>query len=90
MGLSDETEDNVEEKFEELCLDLNMDKKTKEESWESYEKIKKNYSLEASFPSNRPSLLFILIVFIVLFSCQTLSIGIIKGINRLVNFWTVY
>ncbi|XP_052816423.1 retinoblastoma-like protein 1 isoform X2 [Mya arenaria] len=46
MGLSEESDENVEEKFEELCLDLNMDKRTKEESWKNYQKIKKNYLLE--------------------------------------------
>ncbi|XP_052230201.1 retinoblastoma-like protein 1 isoform X2 [Dreissena polymorpha] len=46
MGLSEEADENVEEKFEELCLDLNMDKKSKDEAWKNYQKIKKNYSLD--------------------------------------------
>ena len=46
MGLSDEGDENVLARFEELCLDLNMDKKAKEEAWKSYEKIRTNYSLE--------------------------------------------
>lgn len=47
MGLSsEESDDRVEERYEELCLDLNMDKKAKDEAWKNYEKIKKNYSLE--------------------------------------------
>ena len=46
MGLSDEGDDNVHARFEELCLDLNMDKKAKDEAWKSYEKIRTNYTLE--------------------------------------------
>ena len=46
MGLSDEGDENVLARFEELCLDLNMDKKAKDEAWKSYEKIRTNYTLE--------------------------------------------
>lgn len=46
MVLSEDGEDKLEEKYDEICLDLNMDKKTKEEAWKNYEKIKKNYTLE--------------------------------------------
>ncbi|XP_060567628.1 retinoblastoma-like protein 1 isoform X1 [Ruditapes philippinarum] len=46
MVLSEDGEDKLEEKYDELCLDLNMDRKTKEEAWKNYEKIKKNYTLE--------------------------------------------
>ena len=49
MGLSDEGEENVEARFDELCLDLNMDKKAKEEAWKSYEKIRTNYTLEVGY-----------------------------------------
>lgn len=48
MVLSDDGEDKLCEKYDELCLDLNMDKKTKEEAWKNYEKIKKNYTLEVT------------------------------------------
>lgn len=48
MVLSDDGEDKLGEKYDELCLDLNMDKKTKEEAWKNYEKIKKNYTLEVT------------------------------------------
>lgn len=46
MGLSDEGDENILARFEELCLDLNMDKKAKDEAWKSYEKIRTNYTLE--------------------------------------------
>lgn len=48
MGLSDEGEDAVEQRFDDLCLALNMDRHAKEEAWESYQKQRTNYSLEAS------------------------------------------
>ncbi|XP_013394844.1 retinoblastoma-like protein 1 [Lingula anatina] len=46
MGLSEEGEDNVEKRFEDLCLELNMDQSAKEEAWEHYERINTNYTLE--------------------------------------------
>lgn len=46
MGLSEDGEDAVERRFEELCLDLNMDKHAREESWTNYQMIRENYSLE--------------------------------------------
>ena len=49
MGLSEDGEDAVESQFDELCLDLNMDKKAKDEAFENYQKIIENYSLEACF-----------------------------------------
>lgn len=49
MGLSEDGEDAVERRFEELCLDLNMDKHAREESWTNYQMIRENYSLEVSF-----------------------------------------
>ena len=58
MGLSDEGEENVEARFEELCLDLNMDKKAKEEAWKSYEKIRTNYTLEVSNQNSHISTVF--------------------------------
>ncbi|XP_048757821.2 retinoblastoma-like protein 1 isoform X3 [Ostrea edulis] len=46
MEPTEDTDDAVERKYSELCLDLNMDKRTKEESWESYQKIQTKYTLE--------------------------------------------
>ncbi|KAK3086310.1 hypothetical protein FSP39_016711 [Pinctada imbricata] len=46
MGLSEDGEDAVEQRYEELCLDLNMDRTAKEEAWQGYKRIKMNYSLE--------------------------------------------
>ena len=50
MGL-DEGEESVESRFEELCLDLNLDRTTKEESWQNYKRIKTNFSLEVKILS---------------------------------------
>ncbi|KAL4235049.1 Retinoblastoma-like protein 1 [Mactra antiquata] len=46
MGLTEDGDDLLDDRYDELCLDLNMDKKTKEEAWRNYERIKKNYTLE--------------------------------------------
>lgn len=49
MGLSEYGDENIEERFNELCLDLNMDKATSEEAWLSYEKIARNFTLEVRY-----------------------------------------
>ncbi|XP_041375450.1 retinoblastoma-like protein 1 isoform X2 [Gigantopelta aegis] len=46
MGLSDEGEESVLQRYEELCLDLNMDKNAKEDAWQSYQRIRTNFTLE--------------------------------------------
>ena len=46
MGLSDEGDESVHQKFEDICLDLNMDTTTKHNAWINYNKILTNYSLE--------------------------------------------
>lgn len=46
MEPTEENDDAVERKYNEICLDLNMDKGTKEEAWESYQKIQTKYTLE--------------------------------------------
>ena len=46
MGLSEDGDDNAEQRFDELCLDLNMDSTAKEDSWQSYQRISANYTLE--------------------------------------------
>ena len=43
MGLSD---DSDEQRFEELCLDLNMDKNAKDEAAQTFERMRRNYTLE--------------------------------------------
>lgn len=43
MGLSD---DSDEQRFEELCLDLNMDKNAKDEAAQAFERMRRNYTLE--------------------------------------------
>lgn len=48
MGLTEDNEDNIEQRYEELCLELNMDANAKEEAWQAYERINTNYTLEVS------------------------------------------
>ncbi|KAI0238443.1 Retinoblastoma-like protein 1 [Lamellibrachia satsuma] len=45
MGLSD---DSDEQRFEELCLDLNMDKNAKDEAAQAFERMRRNYTLEGN------------------------------------------
>lgn len=48
MGLSEDGEEIILQRFEEICQDLNMDASTKEEAWQNYQKIQMNYTLEVS------------------------------------------
>ena len=52
MGLSDDGDDNPESRYEDLCMDLNLDKTSKEEAWQSFETIRTNYTLEVGFGSH--------------------------------------
>lgn len=49
MGLSEEGEDLVNARFQEVCADLNMDRNTAEEAWQSFKQISTNYTLEVLF-----------------------------------------
>lgn len=49
MGLSGESDEEVFKKHQELCNDLNMDKDSANEAWQSYANIRQNYTLEVSF-----------------------------------------
>lgn len=44
--IKSEEEMKVEEGFQSLCRELNMDTNTTNKAWESYEAIKQNYTLE--------------------------------------------
>ncbi|KAK7498153.1 hypothetical protein BaRGS_00010741 [Batillaria attramentaria] len=46
MGLSEEGEESVLQRFEDLCLDLNMDTNAKEEALQNYHRIQRNFTLE--------------------------------------------
>ena len=46
MGPTDDGDDNTEQRYEELCLDLNMDKNSKDDAWISFERTSRNYTLE--------------------------------------------
>ena len=43
---SDDEDANSSERFGNLCRDLNMDERTSQEAWSSYQKISTNYTLE--------------------------------------------
>lgn len=46
MGLSENSDDHIFKRHNELCNTLNMDAATNAQAWVSYESIKKNYTLE--------------------------------------------
>ena len=46
MEQDSDAEDTLEQDFENLCLDLNMDVKSKETAWSNVLKIQENYTLE--------------------------------------------
>lgn len=49
MGLSEDGDENgqdIYERFDDLCLDLNLDTSSKDEAWEAFERIRTNYTLE--------------------------------------------
>ncbi|ELT96854.1 hypothetical protein CAPTEDRAFT_120947 [Capitella teleta] len=48
MGQSDDGDSITEKRYEDLCLDLNMDKNAKDDAWISFERITHSYTLEAS------------------------------------------
>ena len=37
---------SIKERFDQVCRELNMDETTANHAWETYERIKGNYSLE--------------------------------------------
>ncbi|XP_042908450.1 retinoblastoma-like protein 1 [Parasteatoda tepidariorum] len=43
---SNTDEQEAKERFQELCADLNMDEKTSNEAWQSYQRINNTYTLE--------------------------------------------
>lgn len=49
MGLCGESDEEVFKKHQELCNDLNMDKDSANEAWQSYANIRQNYTLEVGF-----------------------------------------
>lgn len=46
MGLSAEVEEDIFKKHQDLCVELNLDKESAHESWNSYLNIRQNYTLE--------------------------------------------
>ena len=48
MANIDSEDDEMEQRFRDLCLAVNMDKPTMELAWKSYETAKNNYSLDVS------------------------------------------
>lgn len=52
MSVKDEGEDFVLQKHKEFCLALNMDAISGDRAWESYNEIRKIYTLEVSVDMN--------------------------------------
>ena len=46
MDNSTDNDDQLEQAYDNLCLDLNMDTTAKESAFENFMKIKENYTLE--------------------------------------------
>lgn len=49
MGQSDDIEDSMYGRHQDLCQKLNMDATAASEAWKSYETIRQNYTLEVIF-----------------------------------------
>lgn len=49
MALNDDNEEKIEKEHKELCLELNMDTSAATASWDSYNSIRENCSLEVGF-----------------------------------------
>lgn len=48
MSTTAPSEQEVNERFQELCADLNMDGNATDEAWQSYLRISTTYTLEVS------------------------------------------
>lgn len=46
MSTTTSSEQDVYERFQELCADLNMDGNSTDEAWQSYLRISNTYTLE--------------------------------------------
>lgn len=51
MGQSDDIENSMYARHQDLCQKLNMDATAASEAWKSYETIRQNYTLEVVFTS---------------------------------------
>lgn len=49
MALNDDNEENIEKSHKDLCLELNMDTSAATASWDSYNSIRENCTLEVNF-----------------------------------------
>lgn len=45
-GNSQQGEEQLRQRYEELCSTLNMDERARVEAWESYGRMSQNYTLE--------------------------------------------
>ena len=48
MSAVESDEDEIEGRFRDLCLAVNLDKQTMEIAWQAFESAKVNYTLEVS------------------------------------------
>jgi len=51
MGMKSDSEEELKKRFKDLCSDLNLDKSSADEAWNSYQRIGINYTLEVCFDS---------------------------------------
>ena len=47
-GVKDKNKLTIKQRFDDVCKELNMDEATAVSAWENYERIDRNYTLEAS------------------------------------------
>ena len=50
----EQNDSDLQRKYGDICLDLNMDETTKKDAWENFEKIKSKFTLEVRPPQFSP------------------------------------
>ncbi|CAL1274293.1 unnamed protein product [Larinioides sclopetarius] len=71
MGASTPNEQEIREKFQELCADLNMDGNATDEAWQSFLKISNTYTLEGDALHWLACALYV--------ACRTIAVPTVKG-----------
>lgn len=46
---ANDSQNDLQKKYKEVCADLNLDKAAADEAWQSFQRIGNNYSLEVSY-----------------------------------------
>ncbi|KAF8781812.1 Retinoblastoma-like protein 1 like protein [Argiope bruennichi] len=71
MGATTPNEQEIREKFQELCADLNMDGNATDEAWQSFLKISNTYTLEGDALHWLACALYV--------ACRTIAVPTVKG-----------